>query len=108
MKEELQKILFDKYPAMFRDKDKSMSESCMYWGGFDYLLWRCFGFAHPPIALLLWRFFRLIGLGRFILNRHPARWWGCPFVAPTNDALYFGKTCVWEFFNQGLLNRRCG
>jgi len=32
MKLELQKQLFDKYPLIFQDKDKSMQETCMCWG----------------------------------------------------------------------------
>ena len=32
MNEENTKYLFEKYPKIFADKDKSMQESCMYWG----------------------------------------------------------------------------
>jgi len=32
MEVELQNKLYAKYPEIFRDRDKSMSESCMYWG----------------------------------------------------------------------------
>ena len=32
MKEELQKILYEKYPSLFSNKDKSIQESCMAWG----------------------------------------------------------------------------
>ena len=32
MKAELQKILFDKYPKIFRQKDLSMKETAMCWG----------------------------------------------------------------------------
>ena len=32
MTEELEKQLFDKYPEIFRDKDKPMNETCMCWG----------------------------------------------------------------------------
>jgi hypothetical protein len=32
MKSELQNKLFEKYPKIFRQKDLSMQESCMYWG----------------------------------------------------------------------------
>ena len=32
MKQELQEKLFDKYPKIFRDKDKDITQSCMGWG----------------------------------------------------------------------------
>ena len=32
MKEELEKKLFEKYPKIFMDRDKSMQETCMCWG----------------------------------------------------------------------------
>lgn len=32
MNDELQKKLYDKYPALFCNKDKSIQESCMAWG----------------------------------------------------------------------------
>ena len=32
MNEELDKILCEKYPKIFRDRNKSMQETCMYWG----------------------------------------------------------------------------
>ena len=32
MNEELDKILCEKYPKIFRDRSKSMQESCMHWG----------------------------------------------------------------------------
>jgi len=32
MKQELQNKLFEKYPLIFQDKDKSMQETCMCWG----------------------------------------------------------------------------
>jgi len=32
MNEENTKYLYDKYPEIFADKDKSMQETCMYWG----------------------------------------------------------------------------
>ena len=32
MKQELQEKLFEKYPKIFQDKDKSMRETCMCWG----------------------------------------------------------------------------
>jgi len=32
MTKEKQKILFEKYPSLFVDKDKSPSETCMCWG----------------------------------------------------------------------------
>lgn len=32
MKPELEKQLYDKYPSLFIDKDKSITESCMGWG----------------------------------------------------------------------------
>ena len=30
--EDMQKYLYDKYPIIFQDKDKDMSQSCMFWG----------------------------------------------------------------------------
>ena len=35
MKEELDKILVEKFPKIFADRHKSSQESCMYWG-FDH------------------------------------------------------------------------
>lgn len=32
MEKELENKLFEKYPKLFRQKDLSMQESCMYWG----------------------------------------------------------------------------
>jgi len=32
MTKELQEKLYTKYPLIFQNKDKSMKESCMYWG----------------------------------------------------------------------------
>jgi hypothetical protein len=32
MKDELDKILCEKYPKIFRDRNKSMQETCMCWG----------------------------------------------------------------------------
>lgn len=32
MKKQLQKSLFEKYPLIFQDKDKPMTETCMCWG----------------------------------------------------------------------------
>jgi len=32
MTPDLQKTLYDKYPDIFKDKDKSMQETCMCWG----------------------------------------------------------------------------
>ena len=32
MKQELQEILYSKFPKIFADKDKSMRETCMCWG----------------------------------------------------------------------------
>lgn len=32
MKKELQDKLYNKYPSLFKDKDKSMQETCMCWG----------------------------------------------------------------------------
>lgn len=32
MQPELQKKFYEKYPVLFQDVDKSMQESCMYWG----------------------------------------------------------------------------
>ena len=32
MNEELDKILCEKYPKIFRDRSKSMQDSCMHWG----------------------------------------------------------------------------
>lgn len=32
MTKEKQKILFEKYPSLFRDKDKSPNQTCMCWG----------------------------------------------------------------------------
>ena len=32
MKEELEKMLFERYPKIFGNKDKPMTETCMCWG----------------------------------------------------------------------------
>jgi len=32
VRDELDKLLCEKYPKIFRDRGKSMQESCMYWG----------------------------------------------------------------------------
>lgn len=32
MREDLKKELYEKYPSIFSNKDKSKTESCMYWG----------------------------------------------------------------------------